>query len=414
MNLLLKIIRKTLKVIVWSVFILLFLANIFILFSGRFYLYKGVYFTYLMGESSPTIYDKDKFYSSEIKHGNGDNWTLHKSYGKTELSPSDSAFFKELHTTAFLVFKNDELLHESYFEGHEKFTVSNSFSAAKTVVSMLVGIAIEEGKIKDINDPVSKYIPEFKGGGKEKITIYDLLIMASGLNWTESGSNPLSENAESYYGSNLFELVTQQKLISDPGKVFNYQSGNSQLLAYVLERATGQDLTHYAQEKLWRKIGANSNAFWSLDKQNGDEKAFCCLYSTAQDFARLAYLLNHKGRWKNTQVIPENYFKKMITPAKMETEEGIPNLRYGLHVWTYFHQKDTMYYCRGIHGQYMMALPKENLLIVRLGKKRSSDYAEKTGSSAQQIPSEKWGLVGHPADVPKYISLAKKLAAQVN
>ncbi len=406
---------KLFRAILWTVLVLIVSLNLFILLSGRFYLYKGIYSTYLSGESSPTIYDKDKFYSSTLdapaKH---QPWILHPKRNSLKIPTKDRAYLESFGTRSFLVFKGDSLIFEEYWGEHNSKTVSNSFSAAKTVVSMLVGIAVEEGKIKSINDPVSKYLPSFSGKGKEKITIRHLLMMASGLDWRESGVNPLSENAESYYGSDLWGLVNRQQVVGKPGKAFVYQSGNSQLLAYVVEKATGKDLTQYADEKLWKPMGAEADAFWSLDRENGDEKAFCCLYSTSRDFARLGILLNHNGKWKGKQLIPEWYFKKMVSNPKMTTEEHVPNLRYGLHVWTFLGHADPVYYCRGIHGQYIISIPAKDLVIVRTGNKRASNFEipeSKRGDKAYRDKYEAY--IGHPTDLFRYIALGKNLASQL-
>ena len=141
---------------------------------------------------------------------------------------------------------------------------------------MLIGIATEEGLIRSIDESVGNYIPEFKDSELSEITIRHLLLMASGLDWTESGKNPLSNNAESYYGTDLYGLVTRQRKIAKPGKTFIYQSGNSQLLGFIIEKASGKALSEYCSEKLWSQMNMESDAYWSLDKENGAEKAYCC------------------------------------------------------------------------------------------------------------------------------------------
>jgi CubicO group peptidase (beta-lactamase class C family) len=408
--------RKAIRGFIWFLIVVLVSLNLFIVLSGRFYLYKGVYYTYLSGETSPTIYDKDKFYFSTLEAPRAHQpWKLHPDRNRLKIPESDRKYMESWGTQSFLVFRGDTLIYEEYWGEHNVNTVSNSFSAAKTVVSLLVGIAVEEGHIKSIDDPVSKYLPGFSGKGKEKITIRHLLMMASGLDWEESSSNPLSENAESYYGSDLWGLINRQQVITSPGKTFNYQSGNSQILGYIVEKATGKDLVRYAAEKLWRPMGAESDAYWSLDKKNGDEKAFCCLYSTSRDFARIGKLLAHHGKWNGRQIVPESYFDEMVRNPEMKTEEGVANTRYGLHVWTFFGYKDPVYYCRGIHGQYIIAIPAQDLVIVRTGKKRAPNY---------EIPKEKEGdeaylqahahFIGHPTDLFRYIALGKKLAGQAD
>lgn len=399
---------KWLKRIGWFVLILFLSLNIFVVLSGRFYLYKGIYYTYLQGETSPTIYDLDKFYNATVKAPEKkEPWKFNLVKGEV-LSSDDLKYMDTWRTSSFLVVKNNQVVYEHYWDEHHPETVSNSFSAAKTVVSILIGIALEEGHIKSLDEPVRKYIPEFSGKGKEKITIRHLLMMASGLDWTESGKNPLSENAESYYGWDLRGLVTRQHAIQEPGKEFIYQSGNSQLLGFIVEKATGKDLATYASEKLWKPMGAESDAFWSLDKKNGDEKAFCCLYSTTRDFARIGKILANHGKWNEKQVIPGNYFDEMVRNPQMKTEEGVPNTRYGLHIWTYASNGHPVYYCRGIKGQYIIAIPDEQLIIVRTGHKRTPDVEREI--LQQGNTEENREKIGHPADLFEYIRMGRSIA----
>ena len=399
----LRILKKGLKITGWFLLIVLVTLNLFVVLSGRFYLYKGVYYTYLQGETSPTIYDKDKFYSSTVKHGEGNMPWKFDEVNETGLDKYLDYAVK-WRSASILVAKGDKILFEKYWGEHHPSTVSNSFSSAKTVVSLLIGCAIEDGKIKSLDDKVMKYLPEFTGHGKEKITIRHLLIMASGLDWVESGSNPLSENAESYYGSDLWGLINRQQVARKPGELFFYQSGNSQILGFILEKATGEDLSAYASRKLWQPIGAESDAYWSLDKKNGDEKSFCCLYSTTRDFARIGVLLAHKGEWNGKQVIPRWYYDEMIKNPKMNTEEGIPNTRYGLHVWTYNYRGHEVVYCRGIKGQYIITVPDLDLVVVRTGHKRAPDIKfpnpEKVSLAEHKQLDAK---IGHPSDLFEYL-----------
>ncbi len=407
-----KILKKGLKILGWFVLVVFITLNLFVILSGRFYLYKGVYYTYLQGETSPTIYDKEKFYSSGVAHGKSNlEWKFRKDKGDFKKYLK---YAEKWSTASLLVAHGDTILFEKYWGDHHPKTVSNSFSAAKTVVSILIGCAVEDGSIKSLDDKVYKYLPEFTGNGKEKITIRHLLMMASGLDWGESGTNPLSENAESYYGTNLWGLVNRQKVITEPGKAFVYQSGNSQILGFILEKATGKDLSAYASEKLWKPIGAESDAFWSLDKANGDEKSFCCLYSTTRDFARIGLLLTQKGKWNGKTVIPEWYYNEMIANPKMKTDEGVANTRYGLHVWTYFYEGHQVVYCRGIKGQYIISIPDLDLVIVRTGNNRAPnvEFPENKSISAK-LRKELTPKIGHPEDLFEYIEFGKKVLQSV-
>jgi CubicO group peptidase (beta-lactamase class C family) len=414
-SLLSKIIKKTFKVVGLLLVLIIITVNLFIVLSGRFYLYKGISNTYLSGRTGPTIYDLHTFaYSTIKKSSHPSEWEVSSHYNTQRIPQKYNRLLQRLGTKAFLVFKDDQIIYEKYWEGHKKETVSNSFSAAKTVVALLIGIALDEGKIKSLDEPVSAYIPEFTAGGKDKITIRHLLMMASGLDWQESGKNPFSENAESYYGTDLYGLVTHQHRIEAPGRRFEYQSGNSQLLGYILEKATKKDLSQYAQEKIWNKIGSEQPAFWSLDKEKGDEKAFCCMYATARDFGRLGKLISQGGQWNDEQVISKSYLTEMVQNPRLATEEGVPNSRYGLHIWTYTHRQEPVYYCRGILGQYIIAIPNKNLVIVRLGNHRDPSYSiPQNKMKDRQFIYQNREKIGHPTDFFELLSLGEWLEKEI-
>jgi CubicO group peptidase (beta-lactamase class C family) len=406
-----RLLKKATRFLLFFLLAVIILVNLFIVLSGRYYIYTGIRHTYLVGQMGPNIYERDIFpYKTLDRSSKPEYWKISSEFNTFQLNAKDLAFVNSIDTRALLVFRGDTLVYEKYFDKHSINTVSNSFSAAKTVVALLVGIAVEEGKIKSLDEPVGNYLPEFTSQGREKITIRHLLMMASGLDWEESSSNPLSENAESYYGTDLHGLVTGQKAITTPGKLFNYQSGNSQLLGYVVEKATGMSVAEYSQEKIWRRIGTEHEAYWSLDKENGDEKAFCCLYATARDFGRLGKLLLQNGKWGNEQIVPQWYMKEMSTPVKMNTEEGVPNHRYGLHVWTYEDHGKPITYCRGIKGQYVIAVPDQNLVIVRLGLNRNDNFVipeEKKNDKKYCIANEQ--KIGHPTDFFDFLELGRRI-----
>jgi CubicO group peptidase (beta-lactamase class C family) len=396
---------KLIRIIGLVFLFIVLIGNLFILLTGRHYLYSAISKTYLRGESGPGIYDLDLFAKTTI-NTNSDhfNWNNHPRKNTYNWKISELDYHKNWETTAFLVIHKDSILLEKYWGDHNEKTVSNSFSAAKTIIALLIGIAIDEGYIKNMDEPVGNYIPEFKNLGRQKVTIRHLLQMASGLDWEESGSNPVSEAAEGYFTSDLHALVTRQLVVNEPGKKFKYQSGNSQLLGIIITNATKMSLSNYMETRLWKKIGASSTAYWSTDQENGIEKSFCCFYATARDYALLGRLLLNKGKWGNKQLISSNFMKELITTPTLQMDEGTPNQRYGLHTWVYFNQGNPVYYFRGYRGQYILTVPKDELIIVRLGMKREKDFnlPEKKISNAKFLNQEQ-EKIGHSPDVFNYI-----------
>jgi CubicO group peptidase (beta-lactamase class C family) len=404
-----RMIRKFL----FGILLILVLLNLFILLSGRTYLYKGIANTYMKGLKGPTIYDKDLFESATIQNSKTPvSWEKTISGNMVALLDEETKYLQHLKSNSFLVFKGDTLISETYFGKHKRNTVSNSFSVAKTFVAMLVGCALDEGKIKSLDESVGNYLPEFKTGAKKKVTIRHLLMMASGLDWSESGANPLSDNAESYYGTGLRKLVCNQELISEPGVKYSYQSGNSQLLGFIIESATKMDLSEYASLKLWSKFGAENEAFWSLDEAGGSEKAFCCVYGTSRDYGRIGRVIAQEGKWKNEQLISSSFMKEMCANPKMLCDDVLPNHRYGLHIWTYLGDKNPVYYCRGVAGQFIIVLPKEDIVIVRTGMDREKSLVLKEGQrkNKKYINDNEYQF-GHATDLYKYIAIAKRMVA---
>jgi CubicO group peptidase (beta-lactamase class C family) len=359
-NLFLRIIKSIFK---W-VFYIIILINIFILGSGKLYLYKTIWY------NLPTIHDNNKFEERIIHAGTPQEFPNADDYCKTAMPSLLSETLEKLKSVAFLVIIDDSVRYEKYWDGYGKASLTNSFSMAKTFVSILIGIAIDEGKIKSVDEPVADFLPQFKEGMGQKLTIRHLLTMSSGLNWNESYINPLSITTEAYYGTNIPKLVASLKVVDEPGKVWKYLSGNTLVLAAILEKATGMKVSNYATEKLWKPLGANNDAQWSLDKKEGEEKAYCCIYSNARDFARIGELYLHHGNWNGKQIISEDYVNNSIKPADLKDDEGNNIDHYGYAWWLINVKGHKVFYARGILGQYVFVIPDKKMVAVRLGNKR--------------------------------------------
>ena len=346
--------------------------NLFIVFSGRSWLYKAITITYLKGYSSSYIHDFIHFPANTIKPGKHQEWLISKSYNTQVLPKFITKINNDLETVALMVIQNDSIQYEGYWHGYSADSMSNSFSMAKSWVSALTGVAIKEGKIKTINQPVCDFLPEFCVGDNSKITIKHLLTMSSGLNWEEEYYNPIGQTAEAYYGSKLNKLMLGLRSVERPGKVFKYHSSCTQLLCCVIEKATEKSINEYASEKLWRPMGAKNPALWNTDSDGGDEKGFCCINSNARDFARLGRLYMNYGNWNGIQILDTSYIKKSTSATLLLDEDGNKNVNYGYHFWLANYKNMNIYYARGLWGQYMICIPEKNMIIVRLGKKEGA------------------------------------------
>lgn len=384
-----KILKKIGK---WFLIILVIL-NLAIIVSGRTYLYKGIANTYLKGRSGPSITEYEIFDNREVKAGAEQKWHHAGNYNSQKIPDTLVHHFAEMQTAAFVVVKNDSLVHEQYWDSFGPDSRSNSFSMAKTFVSMLIGIAIDEGKIKSVDQPVGDFLPEFKEGDNAKLTIKHLLTMSSGINFDENYVSPFAYPAQAYYGSDLRKLTYGYKVSEASGKVFKYLSGNSELLAFILQKATGKTLSEYMSEKLWIPLGAKNTALWSLDSKDGVEKAYCCFNSNAPDFARLGQLYLDSGKWNGRQIISADYVAKSIVPAELNDENGKKIDNYGYAWWIVPNYKGHyIFYARGILGQYIICIPDRKMVVVRLGSKREKRHGD-----------------DHPADLFYYIDAALEM-----
>ncbi len=287
------------------------------------------------------------------------------SFKKMKINDKPFDQYLEDHkTVAFIVIKNDTIQYEKYFKGYQKESIVPSFSMAKSVLSILIGCAIDEGLIKSVEEPITNYIPELKKRGFEKVTIKNLLQMTSGLKFNESYFNPFGEAASIYYGRNLRKQIGKFKLRNEPGKAFDYVSGNTQLLGLILERSLkGKTITQYLENKLWKPLEMEFEASWSIDKKkNGLEKTFCCLNARARDFAKIGRLYKNGGEWNGKQVVSKKWVEES---TKLDTADGSANF-YQYQWWLPNPGVDFM--AHGILGQYVYVNPSKDLIIVRLGK----------------------------------------------
>lgn len=384
---------KVLKKIGKWFLIILVLLNLAIIISGKTYLYKGIANTYLKGRSGPAIDEYQIFSNREVKAGTESKWERSDMINKAMIPVELKKKFDTMQTVAFVVVKDGALTHEKYWDGYGPDSYSNSFSMAKTFVSILIGAALAEGKILNIDQPVGDFLPEYKEGKKAKVTIRHLLTMSSGIDFDENYVSPFAYPAAAYYGSDLTELTMGYGIAEEPGKTFRYLSGNTALLGFILEKATGKKLSEYMSEKVWKPVGAKNPAYWSIDHEDGSEKSYCCFNSNALDFARIGQLYLDSGRWNGTAVIPAEYVLTSVQVADLVDADGKKIDNYGYAWWLIPDYKGhSIFYARGILGQYIICIPDQKMVVVRLGKKRE----KRKGND-------------HPEDLYYYIDAALKM-----
>ncbi|MHA4846205.1 serine hydrolase domain-containing protein [Flavitalea antarctica] len=367
--------KKFLRRLAIMLLSLIALISVFALVSGKTYLFRAVAYNFA------DIDDYKIFSNNTVSAGIPQPLAVSADLNKTPVPVTLDSLLRELETVSFLVIKDNQVIIERYWDGYNDSSWSNSFSMAKSITSLLIGTAIKDGLIGSVNDPVGKYLPEFNEGRRKELKIVDLLTMSSGSNWDESYANPLSVTTEIYYGSHANETAAGVDIIKTPGTEHNYKSGDTQLLAMIVEKVTGKSLSSYASDKLWKPLGAAHPALWSADKDGGNEKAYCCFNSNARDFARLGLLMLDSGRWNGNEIITRDYFEASVKPCMIPDEKGDPCNYYGYQWWIY-PDEEKIFYARGILGQYIIVIPSRQVVMVRLGKKRS---AKRVNTSFEEV-----------------------------
>jgi CubicO group peptidase (beta-lactamase class C family) len=234
----------------------------------------------------------------------------------------------------------------------------------KSLVSALTGIALDEGLIRSVDQPVTDFLSGFRYQGFDRVTIRHLLEMRSGIRFTESYFNPFSDVARYYYGASLDKLVYNARIKEPPGKRYDYASVNAQILGMILEKVSGKYLSQYLEDKIWSRIGMEYEASWNVDsRKNGRIRAFCCLNAAPADMARFARLYLRNGEWGSEQIISQEWIRESIRIANdSRDDQGYPYH----HFWRVL--EDGSYFAKGMLGQYIYIDPSRKLIICRFGK----------------------------------------------
>jgi len=384
---------KWIKNILKSIGILLVVVVIALYIFDYEHILKGIRVVYFTGHTTAFIDDTPNFDTHTIKKGAVQEWALHKSYNKVKPTQALVKINKDLETAAFIIIKNDSIFYESYADTYSAESKTNSFSMAKSVTTALLFKAIDDGFVKSLDTKVTSILPEVEGAFSDELTVGDLSSMSSGLNWNENYVSPFSITANAYYNTNIRNLILGLKVVEKPGQSFKYLSGATQLLGMVLEKATKQSLSSYLSESFWQPMGMHSDALWQVDSnESGLEKVYCCIASNARDFGRFGQLWLKNGNWNGKQLISENLAKLAQQPRFSASPQ------YGYGLWLSDYRNKRISYMRGILGQYVICIPEDNLIIVRLGHKRENP-------DANQNPGD---------DFNTYINASYEMLGQLN
>jgi CubicO group peptidase (beta-lactamase class C family) len=351
----------------------LVIAGLYI--TGNGYLIKAVRTTLLKGYSTTYIDDHSDFDNHIIYAGTPQPWELHEKYNQIQLTDTLRKELEDFQTIGFAIVLDGKLLYEEYWDDYSGESLTNSFSMAKSITTLLLGKAIQQGYIKSLDQPITDFISEFLSDSlARKASVGDLSAMRSGFDWEEEYYTPIHMTTEAYFGDDIEKQLLKRKFVEEPGGHFNYLSANTQLLAFVLKRATGKSLAQYLSDEFWKPMGMEHDALWSIS--GGIEKSFCCVHSNVLDFAKLGQLLLQKGNWKGVQLLDSAFVDRMITPVYEAFHPDEPK-KYGYSIWTDEVHTPHFYGMMGHLGQRILVVPDKNLVIVRLGKSKDNRHPRK-------------------------------------
>jgi len=280
-------------------------------------------------------------------------------------------FAGDTYTNALLVIRDGRVVFEDYRNRSDGLTRFIGFSMSKTITAMLVGIALEQGKIASLDDPVTRYLPELAGTGYDGVTLRQVMQMRSGVDYQERydfGDNPsfagkLHEQAIVLNRMRFADGALETKRANAPGSTFNYSTLDTFVIGWVLERATGTELAPYTEAHLWGPLGTESGGFWLADGPQGAGRELSGMgfNATLRDFGRLGQLLLDGGKRGDTQILPAGWVEQMT--RMVPTGQSMPG--YGLFTWQ-VDDEPGAYAAVGLAGQYIYVHPQSRTVIVKL------------------------------------------------
>jgi CubicO group peptidase (beta-lactamase class C family) len=323
----------------------------------------------------------NKFYFDLALDHEGISEQFERIFGVADFE----ALLQETNTQAFIVIQNDQILYEEYFNDTSRETLATSFSVAKSFASALVGIAIDEGYIDSVNEPITNYLPELveRDARFSRVTIRHLLLMASGLDyeanriWLFNGDDPLT----TYYPDQRKAALEFTNIVDGPEEYFSYNKYHPQLLGLILERSTGISVTDYLQEKIWTPVGMEFDGSWSLDSDwSNFEKMEAGINARPIDFAKFGRLFLRKGEWNGVRLISKDWIERSTQADlsiqnndyyKDEFGQYILNDRNGYYKYMWYgmfrEEGHPDISAEGDRGQYIFVSPQSNIIIVRNG-----------------------------------------------
>lgn len=331
--------------------------------------------------------------------------TLNYPYGGQYRNLND--YLDRNPVTGLLIARGDTILYEHYRYARKDSDRFMSQSMAKTIVGMLIGIAISEGAIHSIDDLADIYVPELADNPYGRTSIRDLLHMSSGVHFFED-SNPgddrdkLGLDLFNPHGPGAIEAVKQfDKRERAPGTHFSYASIETEVLGLVLSHATHMSVAQYASERIWKKMGMESDASWGRDA-TGQDITYCCVSATLRDWARLGMMLAYDGRWNGQQIVPRNWILQATSVAPRDgflaPGKANPIFGYGYQVWLLPGER-RMFALQGMDGQRIIVDPSSKLVLVQ-----TAVWTSDHDPGMREIYALWYALVAQYGEPPKQVT----------
>lgn len=279
-------------------------------------------------------------------------------------------FLQRSSTLSFLVLHDNKVVDERYFQGQNADSRFNSWSVGKSITAAALGVALHDGKIHSVDDPVTRYVPELKGTGYDGVPLIDVLHMASGVKWDESNYFNITTGATAaqlrmVFGTPLTKIAEESVRERPPGTKWNYSSMDAFVLGWVVSKATGQSLASYVQDKIWKPAGMQSTLYLGKDWA-GNGLGYCCYHVTTRDFGRFGLLYLNRGKAQGKQVVPAGWVRdstRVTVPINEPGQINSAGWGYGSQWWIAPTPGD--YTANGIFGQNVYVSPRNHVVIVK-------------------------------------------------
>ena len=277
-------------------------------------------------------------------------------YGGRKYTIED--YINTFQVAGLIVIKDDKILYENYHFGNDETTKWMSFSVTKSVTSMLIGVAIKDGFIKSVNDPISSYVTDLNQGNYSNVSIEEVLQMSSGIDWNEDYADANSDVniASGFNDAKLYSYLNKLEVSSKPGTKFNYNTAESNVIGGIIREATGQNLSTYLEQKIWQPFGMEFDAYWVLDSDYSQELGGCCISATLRDYARIGvFSLKNGLLLDGTNTLPNDWMIQSTKPSSGFSYYG--------YQWWLAGSGYKSYYADGIFGQFIWVDPDSRTVI---------------------------------------------------